>query len=431
MTDYSAHVHGADQLHLSWVGDSASTMTVIWRSCDSQAEPVVEYRQAGGEWQTAVGRHRLTDDLGVLQEVNLAGLQPRTRYQYRVGCGGGRWGDVGSFETAPPRGEVTALDVVFVSDTGLIGRKDGLADGTAQVIEEIAKLDPLLVLHGGDFTYFDTDRRFEFLEEAIDYFFNQMAPVAAHAPMMPTWGNHELMYILQERIEPWLERYATPEGSEGRLNYSYDVGHVHFLSICAFQFDDPLPEERLRWMIEDIRAAQAAGQRWIIPVLHVAPFAEGRNHPSNLALRAQLGPVFEELGIRLVVTSHDQAYERTFPLVDVPERNAPTSDSLVEYGPEDGTVYLKVSPGGKRSNINKNFSNFATEEPPHWTAVRNNTIHNFARLRFTADGDLVVEVHGVRGDGSPTVRVDEFTLRGGRTPVLVQEAASAREGDSR
>ncbi|PWU55397.1 hypothetical protein DLE60_27710 [Micromonospora globispora] len=411
MTDFSQHVHGSDQLHLAWVYDTATTMTVIWRNCEPSSIPTLAYRAAGdGEWITIQGAHRMTDDRGALEEVTLSGLAPSTRYAYRVRCGEGNWGEVHEFTTGPERDGYAAMDIAYVSDTGLVGRADGLSDGTAQVIQEIARHDPLLVLHGGDFAYFDTDRRFQWLEEAIDYFFNQMVPVASQAPMMPTYGNHELMYVLQERFEPWAERFATPEGSEGRLNYSYDVGQVHFVSICAFEFDDPLPEERLAWVVDDIKKAQAAGRPWIIPVLHVAPFAEGQNHPSNLALRAQLGPVFEELGIRLVLTSHDQSYERTFPLVDVPTANTPTSSSLDEYHPGDGTLWIKVSPGGKRSNINKSFSVFATEEAPHWTAVRSNTFHCFALLHFGDQGDLEVEVLGVTGDGSEPVQVDRFRL---------------------
>ena len=411
VTDFSQHIHGSDQLHLAWVYDTATTMTVIWRNCEPSSSSTLEYRATGdSDWIAVSAKRRLTDEKGALEEVTLTGLTPSTRYAYRIRCGEGTVGESREFSTGPEREGYTAMDIAYVSDTGLIGRADGLSDGTAHVIKEIARRDPLLVLHGGDFAYFDTDRRFQWLEEAIDYFFNQMVPIASRAPMMPTYGNHELMYVLQERFEPWAERYATPEGSEGRLNYSYDIGQVHFVSICAVEFDDPLPQDRVDWVMADIKQAAADGRPWIIPVLHVAPFAEGQNHPSNLALRAQLGPIFEELGIRLVLTSHDQSYERTFPLVDVPTANTPTSSSLDEYHVDDGTIWVKVSPGGKRSNINKSFSTFATEEPPHWTAVRSNTHHCFAMLHFGAQGELEVEVVGVKGDGSDPVQLDRFTL---------------------
>jgi hypothetical protein len=64
---------------------------------------------------------------------------------------------------------------VFFADTGLIGRLDGLATGTAQVRDEIAALDPTLLLGGGDYAYFDTDKRFGDLNATIDAWFDQWA----------------------------------------------------------------------------------------------------------------------------------------------------------------------------------------------------------------------------------------------------------------
>jgi hypothetical protein len=145
----------------------------------------------------------------------------------------------------------------------------------------------------------------------------------------------------------------------------------------------------------------------------VAPFADGRNHPSNLPLRAQLGPLFEQLGVQVVLTSHDQAYERTYPLVDVPASNTPTSLSTDCYTLQDGVTWVKASPGGKLSNLNGSFSEFRTEPAPPWTAVRDNSRHAFARLVVSAAGTLRVEAYGVVGDGSPPVLLDVFEYRVG------------------
>ena len=94
------------------------------------------------------------------------GLIPDTEYEYRVQGTAGSWSDVRSTRTAPASGPAS-FDAVFVADTGLIGRTDGLASGTAQVRDEIAALDPRLVLGGGDYAYYNTETRFATLDEAI------------------------------------------------------------------------------------------------------------------------------------------------------------------------------------------------------------------------------------------------------------------------
>jgi hypothetical protein len=133
-------------------------------------------------------------------------------------------------------------------------------------------------------------------------------------------------------------------------------------------------------------------------------------HHSNLALRAQLGPLFESLDVQLVISSHDQSYERTFPLTDVPATNTPTSTSTSCYQEDDGPVWVKVSPGGKLSNQTAGFSTFVTNPAPPWTAVRDASMHHFLRMRFASDGTVVVEALGVDGSGSPPVVQDSFTI---------------------
>jgi len=396
-----------DQIHLAWLQNPATTMTVVWRTYRDDTPSVVEYRLQGAtEWQQAVGTHLPSGTNGVLHDVTIEDLTPNTTYEYRVkGDYWNIWSNVATLRTAPLP-NTGSFDVVYVADTGLVGRKDGLATGTQQIVDEIAKLNPLLVLAGGDYAYYDRDRRYKPLDQAIDVWFNQMMPIAHQSVMMPTFGNHEA--LLSENISLWAQRFATPEGFDDHHNYSFDVGNAHFVSIFAIYEQQGLPKATLKWIEDDIKAAKGSGKQWIIPFMHVSAFAEGASHPSNLALRAQLGPLFERTGVKLVLSSHDQAYERTYPLVDVPNAMTPTSTSKTCYTQNDGVTWIKTSPGGKKSNKSESFSIFKNPTPPAWTAYRNNTMHVFTQLHVEPAGEVRVKTFGVKGDGSPPVMLDAF-----------------------
>ncbi len=408
-----------DQVHLSWVDEPSTTLTVVWRTWDTATPSTVQFRPVGSPtWQSASGALRPSGTDGTLHEVTLTGLTPSTEYEYRVQGDGSTWSTVYTAKTAPAPGPAD-FDAIYVADTGLVGREDGLATGTQQVVDEIAALSPDVVLLGGDYAYYNTDKRYGTLDASIDAWFNQMQPIGSRSPMMPTYGNHEV--LLDEGFEFWAPRFATPTGFDGRRFYSFDVGDVHFVSLLAVTETNGLSSSALAWIEDDIEAAQAAGQRWIVPFFHVSPFSDGTSHPSNLGLREQLGPLFERLGVKIAIASHDQSYERTFPLVDVPAANTPTSTGKRCYTMDDGVTWVKVSPGGKLSNKNGDFSGWRTEPPPSWTAFRDNTMHHFSRLVVSAEGVMRLDTYGVVGDGTPPVVVDTFEYRESCPAELVLE----------
>jgi fibronectin type 3 domain-containing protein len=82
----------------------------------------------------------------------------------------------------------------------------------------------------------------------------------------------------------------------------------------------------------------------------------------------------------------------------------------------DGVTWVKVSPGGKLSNISGDFSPWDDPIPPHWTAFRDNTMHHFLHVRVAASGTLRVEAIGVTGDGSPPIVQDSFEYTTGSCP---------------
>jgi hypothetical protein len=107
--------------------------------------------------------------------------------------------------------------------------------------------------------------------------------------------------------------------------------------------------------------------------------------------------------------------------VDVPASNTPTSTGKRCYTMDDGVTWVKVSPGGKLSNKNGDFSQWRTEPPPAWTAFRDNTMHHFSRLVVSAEGVMRLDTYGVVGDGTPPVIIDSFEYRETCPAELVME----------
>jgi|GEM_PF-1254776 len=393
----------ASQLHLGWKESPAHSFSIMWFS-PASSEASVKFRLTGEQaWQVATGglNHQTAD--GHYLSVDVNGLLANAQYEFQVSLAPQIWSRSYRASTMPASGP-QSFTAGFVADTGLKGRLDGLASGTQGVIDELQALDPDFIMLGGDYAYFDTDKRFGTLERSISAWFDQMAPIAHSKVMMPVYGNHEV--LLGESFDVWSRYFATPEGWNARRMYSFDIGDVHFVAIYGLDEFQTLPQDALDWISSDLQQASLQGQRWLIPFFHAAPFSDGRNHPSASSLRAQLGPIFEAAGVKVVLTAHDQSYERTYPLTDVPNNNSPTSEKRHCYTLADGVSWLKVAPGGKLSNISKGFSPWASPTPPSWTVARNNSLHHFAYISVNSDGILDVDIHGLEATGAASLRID-------------------------
>lgn len=428
------------QVHLSWTHDPSTTMTVVWHTDQTSTPSEVRYRASGtSDWTPETGGLKTSGVAGTLHEVEITGLTAVTSYQFQVADDGGGWSAARTFRTAPEASGT--FDFLYFADTGLAGRTDGLGVGVLQSISAMDALDPDLLLPGGDYAYNATgqcaqsDGRFDIgavgLNQAIDQWFTQMDPLINDVPMMPTYGNHEV--LLCEGFPAWADRFVTPRGVAGpdpgplnpannpppvddRGSYSFDVGAVHFISLLAVTENSALDTNVFDWLEADIEQATAAGADWIIPYFHATPISHGQNHDHNFALRNQLAPLFEEHEIPLVLFSHDQSFERTFPLTGLANGGAPitpTSGSLSCYtGTDPGVVWLKVSPSGKHSNKSGSFSPWlGGAPPPSWVARSNNTLHHFTRVAASPT-ELRVRTYGHDGLGSPAAVIDDFSIKG-------------------
>lgn len=149
--------------------------------------------------------------------------------------------------------------------------------------------------------------------------------------------------------------------------------------------------------------------RWLIVFQHQPIYAHGHSHPADPEICELLAPIFEKHLVDLHLSGHDQNYERTYPLIGVPDNPSPTCDSRDSYKAGAGVIYAKVSPSGKMSEIQDDFSRF-TAEQQRFIAVRDDTVHHYALITVRATRELVVNIYSVVGDGAPKTALDSFCV---------------------
>jgi hypothetical protein len=285
--------------------------------------------------------------------VWVGGLAPDTEYRYRVLVDGRPWGEGerhdwsveaatlvraggrydNRFRTFPDPG--TALPVTFavLGDFG-VGIVDGRLDGGRQLLIARALERALdahsvrLVITTGDNIYLghqDTAGTGNEDDEWYSSFYQPYRYVLNRVPFFPTVGNHDAgdsensddrdqladNLFLEHRFQPDVEKGSASLGPG--LFYRFRVGaNLEFICIdtsiatgmdVEHYFDDPAHN---RW-IKDALAQH--GARWRIPFSHHPPFCAGPEHENTAGMVERLVPLFEEAGVRLVLSGHEHNFQ--------------------------------------------------------------------------------------------------------------------------
>jgi len=183
-----------------------------------------------------------------------------------------------------------------------------------------------------------------------------MAELMRQVPLFPTLGNHEYVTNMGQ---PYLDNFYLPANNPARTErfYSFDWGPVHFVALdstCAVLGSVDVCKLALQktWLAQDLAATK---QPWKVVFFHHPPWSSGA-HGSQLVMRREFGPMFEQYGVDLVLTGHDHNYERSRLM---------KGDGVAASGTR-GIPYVVVGSGGAA------LRSFPITQPS-WTAYRNNT----------------------------------------------------------
>jgi tartrate-resistant acid phosphatase type 5 len=285
--------------------------------------------------------------------VWVEGLEPDVEYRYRVLVDGRPWGEGdlrdwsvdeatlvaaggrydNRFRTFPAPDAAVPVGFAVLGDFG-VGIVDGRLEGARQLqlaraLERaVAAHDVRLVITTGDNIYLghqDTAGTGNEDDEWYSSFYEPYRYVLNRVPFFPTVGNHDAgdsessddrdqladNLFLDHRFRPEVETGSASIGPG--LFYRFQVGaNLEFVCIdtsiatgmdVEHFFDDPAHYE---WVERTLRGD---GARWRIPFSHHPPFCAGPEHTNTTGMVERLVPLFEQAGVRLVLSGHEHNFQ--------------------------------------------------------------------------------------------------------------------------
>jgi hypothetical protein len=306
-----------------------TTMTILWWT-DVVGNSVVEYGLTPSLGQSVtVGQAASCEvgSAGTCHTVPLTGLQPGTRYYYRLLTNGTQVLATTYFQTFKAPTDTSELYFTIVGDWGQGSSAQG------QIGNNINADDPPLVMTVGDNAYTNGTQS----DWDNNVFITQWKNgILRRGVFMPVLGNHDLNNVgasnWQSSVE--IKMHALPRnanaGQEERY-YSFDYGNAHFVVLDS---NPPgINATQTAWLQADLAATT---RKWKFVFFHHTPYscANGiASIGSDHTVRDTWGPIFEQAGVDIVFDGHDHSYERTHLMND-----------YNTGGP--GTIYIMTGGGG-------------------------------------------------------------------------------------
>jgi signal peptidase I len=281
-------------------------------------------------------RRDLVTDLGAISLFTVTGLEPGTRYSYRVGDGR-NWSETFSFVTEPRSSAGFKFLVFGDSQSG------------------IAETPEYRPWHDTVQNAFKANKDARFMVKLVEVgqsiahwnnWFAAVRGVIDEIPAQAAQGNHETYAPgVTGSVKPveWSAQFPLPQnGPDGLENqvYSGDYGNAHFVVLDSQEDDEgPTYGEILKaqaaWLDSDLARTLLP---WKIVLFHKPPYYLKASR-TNEAVRTAFTPVPDAHHVDIVFNGHDHGVARTYAL---------KGDEFVTR-PSQGTVYYVTGRSGNKS----------------------------------------------------------------------------------
>jgi hypothetical protein len=363
--------------------------------------------------------------------VTLRGLQPYSRYYYRVKQAG-KWlmPQPAWFHTSPKMGDATPTRIWVIGDPGEYRAHDAVSRNTYTWLQAHARPNrPLLdlILTTGDNAYPNaTNAQYE------SGFFKPFGNYLKHITVWPAFGNHDARRWAFYRIfDRPLDGEFGGVASHDKAYFSFDYARTHIVMLDSEHGDLSKSSPMLAWLKQDL---QQTRQDWVIVDFHHPPYTAGTHNSDNpndsrgrmVKVRENLAPILDRAGVDLVLSGHSHDYERS-ALIDC---HYGTSDTfkpwmIKDKGVKDATGetrYRKAHTG-----LSPYAGTMYLVEGSSGEGNKPNHLHPAMVVNSAQPGSLILDIQGQTLTGrylnDHAEVVDTFTITKG-----VNEKAPASQG---
>ncbi len=306
-----------------------------------------------------------------IHRATITGLQPDTKYAYRVVCGN-LISKTFYFETDP----ADSFNFIYVGDPQLGGSWGGQDDTaewakTLTLAEEMFPNTSLLVSGGDQVEVYNSEKQYAAF----------MAPeVLTQLALAPSIGNHDTKGVLysQHFNNPNTDINGTAYGlTEAGGDYWYTYNNTLFMHL---NINNENVDEHKTFM--KYAVSQAGNAKWRIVVMHFPMYGAGPyyTHDNITAIRNAIVPIFDELDIDVVLSGHEHVYSRSYMIRKTDSGYAPDRSRGVLSSITNPVGILFVS--GCTSTGSKYYDMMTDPNTTH-VAIKAHHITTFSNVEVT------------------------------------------------
>lgn len=380
------------------IGEDETRMNLTWYA-NTNTSGTVQLAKAGAmingefpsQFTTVEATNNQANDKGFYyNQATLANLEENTKYVYRV-VNGDQVSKIYDFTTKDFDG---SYNFIFAGDPqiGASGSASKDTEGWDKTLSDsINKFNPNFILSAGDQVNTASDE-------------NQYSGYLDHeeltsVPQATTIGNHDSSSNAYTQHFNLPNETAKGETAAG-TDYWYVYNNTLFMNINT---NNTSTAEHKAFMKEAIKENQDV--RWKVVVFHHSVYSVASHsvESSILKRREELTPVFDDLGIDVVLMGHDHVYVRSNMMKGM--KVSQETEDLTSVTDPEGILYLTANSasGSKYYDIKTNIS---TDFVAKMNQSKQRSISNIE----VSENSFKVTTYLYNSNDNQWSTLDEFTI---------------------
>ncbi|MEG0548093.1 MAG: FN3 domain-containing metallophosphoesterase family protein [Coprobacillus sp.] len=380
------------------VGEDETQMNLTWYANSGSGE--VQFAKASAmengvfpkQYSKVSAKSNLSNDaLFNYHQATLTGLEENTKYVYRV-VNGETQGELHYFTTKDFDGTYNFL-LAGDPQIGSSGNASTDTTGWAKTLEySVDKFNPNFIVSAGD--------QVNSAGSESEYTGYLSPEELTEVPQSTSVGNHD------SGSSSYSQHYNLPNVSgQGATTASSDYYYVYnntlFLNINTNNTSVAEHREFIKKAIEENQDV-----RWKVVTFHHSIYSVASHAVETgiLNLRNSLVPVFDELGIDVVLMGHDHVYVRSHIMKNL--KVTQNTDGLESVTDPDGILYVTAN-----SASGSKFYNIKTDINMDFVAKKDQSKQRSISNIEVSDNEFKITTYSYNTDKNEWTTLDEFSVK--------------------